>query len=321
MRSTKGHIAMIHPGIQLQAWFLSSFVTRVIEAPSMELTTRQVPEPETVHVPTRHGPVRCYITRGAADAPLAQHTDTPPVHVNIHGGAFLIGAPRQDDHLVRAIAGEVGATVVNIDYSTAPKAHYPQAHEECYDVLDWVWHSGASMGWDTERVSIGGGSAGANLALGALELARQAGDPAVRTCVLVVPTVDQTVRPEDYTSPLGQTAPATGGPFVSPRLIRVIQETYFADASRRAEPLASPALGEDEIAALPTLLVVAAEQDSLRPQIEQFVEKARSKDIAVDYRCFAGVDHDFPVRPKEHSEPALRELASLMCAHLEQHLA
>jgi acetyl esterase len=308
---------MFHPGIQLQARFLSSFVTRVIKAPSLELTTRRVPEPEIVHVPTRHGPVRCYITRGATDAPLARHTDAPPVHVNIHGGAFLIGAPRQDDHLVRAIAGEVGATVVNVDYSTAPRARYPQAHEECHDVLEWVRASAGSLGWDGDRVSIGGGSAGGNLALGALELARQAGRPAVRTCVLVVPTVDQTVAPEQYTSPVS----GADQPFVSPRLIQVVQETYFADASRRAEPLASPFLGEDEVAALPPLLVVTAEQDSLRPQIERFVEKARRKGVPVDYRCFDGEDHDFPVRPKAHSEPALRKLAGLMCTHLEKHLA
>jgi acetyl esterase len=143
----------------------------------------------------------------------------------------------------------------------------------------------------------------------------------VRTCVLVVPTVDQTIPPEDYRSPLEQTTPGADRPFVSPRLVRVIQETYFADAPRRAEPLASPLLGEDEIAALPPLLVVAAQQDSLRPQIEHFVEKARSKNVSVEYRCLAAVDHDFPVRPKAHSEPALRELAALMCAHLERHLA
>jgi len=177
------------------------------------------------------------------------------------------------------------------------------------------------MGWDNHRVSIGGGSAGANLALGALELARQAGDPPVRACELVVPTVDQTIPPEQYTSPLSQTSGRGGRPFVSPRLARVIHSTYFADASRRAEPLASPVLGEEEIASLPPLLVVAAEQDSLRPQIERFVGKARAAGVPITYRCFPGVDHDFPVRPKTHGEPALRELAEMTCVHLLRHLA
>ena len=72
---------MTDMGIQLQAWFLSSFVTRVIKAPSIQLTTRPVAAPELVMVPTRHGAVRCYITRAAAEAPLtrtgAHHRSTP----------------------------------------------------------------------------------------------------------------------------------------------------------------------------------------------------------------------------------------------------
>ena len=66
-------------------------------------------------VPTRHGDVRCLVTRAAADAPLAAGDAVPPVHIHLHGGACLVGGPRQDDHLVRGTAGEVGATVVNVD--------------------------------------------------------------------------------------------------------------------------------------------------------------------------------------------------------------
>jgi acetyl esterase len=216
-----------------------------------------------VLVPTRHGDVRCYITRAAADAPLAAGGAVPPVHVHTHGGAFVVGAPRQDEHSVRGIAGEVGATVVNIRYSTAPRARYPQAHEECYDVLRWVRGSGTAMGWDGTRVSIGGISAGGDLALGALELelARRAGDPAPRTCVLVVPLVDVTLPAEQYTSPLPPPAGESHSPFVSPRLVRLVEMNYFADAPRRGEPLASPVLSEEGTAALPPLLAITAEQD------------------------------------------------------------
>ena len=305
----------------LQARLLSTVVTRVIKPPAMSLTSRALAEPETVLVPTRHGDLRCYVTRAAADAPLARSAAVPPVHVNIHGGAFLIGAPRQDDHLVRSIAGEVGATVVNIDYSTAPKARYPQAHEECYDVLHWVQRSGDAMGWDSRRVSIGGGSAGGNLALGAIELARRAGGPALRAGVLVVPMVDLTRRAEEYTSPLDLSEGRAGRPFVTPGLIRSVLVTYFADASRRAEPLASPALLDGELAALPPLLVVSAERDSLRPPIERFVAKARKKGAPVTYHCASGVDHDFPVRPKGQGEAALREFAERVRDHLLEHLA
>ncbi|WP_448612798.1 alpha/beta hydrolase [Modestobacter sp. URMC 112] len=304
----------------LKARFLSSVATRMVKPPAISLTDRDVAEPEAVLVPTRHGEVRCFVTRAAAGAPLAAGTAPPPVHIHLHGGAFLVGAPRQDEHLIRGIAGEVGATVVNVDYSTWPQGRYPRAHEECYDVLRWVRSSGDAMGWDSTRVSISGISAGGNLALGALELARRAGDPAPRAAVLIVPSVDQTIPPEQYTSPLPSAAATP--PFVSPSLVRLVQGFYFADASRRAEPLASPGLGgSEEFAALPPLLVVTAERDSIRRQDERFVEKARGNGVPVTYHCAAGVDHGFPQSSKKQDEPAIRELAELVRAHLTEHLA
>jgi acetyl esterase len=76
-------------------------------------------------------------------------------------------------------------------------------------------------------------------------------------------------------------------------------------------------LGDEEIAALPPLLVISAEQDSLRPQIERFVDEARTRDAPVTYGCSSGVDHDFPVRPAgQAAEDAIRELAELVRVHL-----
>ena len=305
----------------LQAGFLSTVATRLVKAPSISLTSRDVLAAETVMVATRHGDVRCLVTRAAADAPLAAGVAAPPVHVHVHGGAFLVGAPQQDDHLVRGIAGEVGATVVNVDYSTAPRARYPRAHEECHDVLSWVTRSGAAMGWDSSRVSISGISAGGNLALGALELARRGGDPMPRAAVLVVPAVDVTIPPSQYTSPLPPSAGRANSPFVSPRLVRVMQSNYFADAARRTEPLASPLLNQEGIGALPPLLVVTAEQDSIRAQDERFIAAARERGVDVTDRCVRGVDHGFPQSSKEQDQPAVRELAELMRVHLTQHLA
>lgn len=167
-------------GTKFRIFFLSTVVTKIIKSPKVSLTEREVADPEIVWVPTRHGKVRCLITRPATDAPLNQD-GKPPVYINLHGGAYLIGAPEQDTHFTRGVAGQVGAVVVNVDYTTAPKAQYPQAQEECFDVLTWVAQSGEAQGWDGSRISIGGGSAGAHLSLGVLELARQAQGPAVRS--------------------------------------------------------------------------------------------------------------------------------------------
>lgn len=297
--------------IRLQAWLLSTVVTRFIKAPAVALTTRYVGEPQIVDVPTRHGPVRCYITRPAADAPLASGPKSP-VHINIHGGAFLIGAPWQDDHLVKAIAGEVGAVVVNVDYSRAPKVRYPHAEEECFDVLRWVAASGADQGWDSDRISISGTSAGGHLALATLELARRNSGPSVRAGALFVPVVDVTLPPESYVSDIPK-------PFVGPSMIRLVEQTYFPDASRRSETLASPSLGGEELRELPPLIIFSAEHDTIRAQIEDFVHKLQCLDVDVRYVCVEGVDHDFEVNKK--AVGVLPDVVKAMSAHLRTHLA
>ena len=293
--------------MRLKAWFMSSVVTRLVKAPSLTLTTRSVGQPETVYVPTRHGRVRCFITRPPDDAPLASGPSTP-VHINIHGGAFLIGAPHQDEHLVKAIAGEVGAYVVNVDYSRAPKVRYPQAHEECFDVLRWVADTGPERGWDGRSISISGTSAGGNLALATLEQARRAGGPNVLAGVLFVPAVDVTVPPEDYVSDIPK-------PFVGPGMVRLMQEAYFPEEYRRSEVLASPALADEELASLPPLLVFAAEHDTIRPQIERFVQRCKARGIHVDYGCIQGADHDFQVNEKVAAR-VLPDVAKKMTTHL-----
>lgn len=294
----------------LRAWMLSNVVTRVIKAPKLDLTSRHVGGPEEIMVPTRHGKLRCFVTRPATDAPLSATGVLPPVHINIHGGAFLIGAPRQDEQVVRAIAGEVGAVVINVDYTTSSRSRFPRAHEECFDVFDWARRESSRMGWDSERMSIGGGSAGANLSLGVLELLRRADLPPVRTAVLTVPLIDCTVPPAYFAS-------LPGKPFVSAALIRTINASYLADSSRRSDPLVSPILLEaDALKVLPPLLVLTAENDSLRPQAESFVAEAQDAGVDVTHHTVADVDHDFPVMSSAANDAAQREAGKLIVEHL-----
>ncbi|MGR7023574.1 alpha/beta hydrolase fold domain-containing protein [Geodermatophilus sp. URMC 62] len=301
----------------LYARFLATIATRLVKATPISLTTRSVPATETVSIPTRHGSIRAFVTRPAADAPLA--SGTPPVHLHFHGGAFLVGAPWQDEHLARLVAGEVGATVVNVDYTTAYGTRFPRAHEEAYDALRWVRSSGQAMGWDADRVSVSGVSAGGNLALAVIEQARRAGDPPLRAAALIVPFVDAAAGAAEFVSPMpaGSGAPA---PFVNERLVRVSQENYFADATRRTDPLASPVYNDAGMATLPPTLVVTAERDSVRVFDERFTDKARNAGAAIDYLCIPGVDHGFPESSKEQDQAGIRQLAEAVRAHLTEHL-
>ena len=297
---------------RVRSWMMSTVVTRLVRPPAVTLTTRAVPAAETVHVPTRHGAVRCLITRPAHDAPLAAGGEPAPVTVNMHGGGFLVGNPRQDDHLVRGIAGEVGSVVVNVDYSTSPRARFPQALEECFDVLQWVARSADTMGWDAGRIAVTGGSAGANLALGLLTLAGRGGGPAVRAAALLVPAVDLSISPQAVASPIAK-------PFVNAGLLEMVDASYFTEGDDRSDPLASPIFLGDELAAFPPLLVLTAEYDTFLPYIDRFVDRAHALGVSVDRHRFDSVDHDFYFA-RSTPTPTLTRLMALISGHLLTHL-
>ncbi len=297
---------------RLRSWMMSTVVTRVVKPPAVTLTTRAVPAAETINVPTRHGPVRCLVTRPAPGAPLAADGVAPPVTVHMHGGGFIVGNPRQDEHLVRGIAGEVGSVVINVDYSTSPRARFPQALEECFDVLRWIERSAGAMGWDAGRIAVSGGSAGANLAIGLLTLAARSGSPAIRAAVLIVPAVDLTISRGELRSPIAK-------PFVNAGLLKMVDASYLSEDDDRSDPLASPIFLGDELGAFPPLLVLAAEYDTFLPYIDRFVDRARSLGVSVDQHRFDGGDHDFYFAGSTPA-PTMTRLMSLMRDHLLTHL-
>lgn len=132
--------------------------------------------------------------------------------------------------------------VVNVDYDVAPQKRYPVAQEQAHDVLAWVADHPDELGVPG-GVSIGGFSAGGNLAASACLRARDLGSCTPLLQVLGVPSLDVAEEPSEKTSVLAR-------PMISPELLRLVRATYFKDATLRAEPYASP-LRATSLAGLP----------------------------------------------------------------------
>jgi acetyl esterase/lipase len=89
---------------------------------------------------------------------------TLPLYIDIHGGGFVIGDPRQDAEFCRYLAEEQGICVVSVNYPKAPWHPFPCASEELVKVIQSVLQD-ESLPVDKGKVAIGGFSAGGNLAL------------------------------------------------------------------------------------------------------------------------------------------------------------
>jgi acetyl esterase/lipase len=87
-----------------------------------------------------------------------------PVLLWLHGGGYVMGTPEQDDGSCIQYARELGALVISVDYRYAPKYPFPVGLEDCYTALQWVMTQAQQLGVDTQRIVIGGASAGGGMA-------------------------------------------------------------------------------------------------------------------------------------------------------------
>jgi acetyl esterase/lipase len=85
------------------------------------------------------------------------------VYLHLHGGGWTLGAADQQDHLLEAVADRAGLVVASVDYRLAPEHPFPAAPDDCEAAARWLLEA-AGAEWGTQRLVIGGESAGAHLA-------------------------------------------------------------------------------------------------------------------------------------------------------------
>ena len=95
-----------------------------------------------------------------------------PVHVNFHGSGFVLPCHGSDAEICAYLANTLGCIVLDSDYAKGPKYPYPAAIDDAVDVIRYV--ASHPDIFDTLKITVGGFSAGANIAiLAALRLAKE----------------------------------------------------------------------------------------------------------------------------------------------------
>jgi acetyl esterase len=116
-----------------------------------------------------------------------------PAHLFLHGGGFWLGMLDESDAKCRETAQRAGCVVAAVGYRLAPRYKFPTAPEDCYRALEWLFGNAAALGVDRRRVSVGGVSAGGNLAAVVALMARDREGPPLVFQLLEVPITDLTL--------------------------------------------------------------------------------------------------------------------------------
>ena len=86
------------------------------------------------------------------------------VYLHIHGGGWVLGRAHHRDEDLEEIMSDCNAAVISVDYRLAPEHPYPAAQDDCESVAMWVIDN-AMKEFGTEKIAIGGESAGGHLSV------------------------------------------------------------------------------------------------------------------------------------------------------------
>jgi acetyl esterase/lipase len=86
------------------------------------------------------------------------------VYLHLHGGGWVIGSHEAQDERLMARANATRQAVVSVGYRMAPENPYPAPNDDCEAAAKWLTASAQSE-FGTSKLTIGGESAGAHLAV------------------------------------------------------------------------------------------------------------------------------------------------------------
>lgn len=254
-------------------------------------------------VATSIAPAAVTVYRPASAEPV------PAVHVNFHGGGYVMRGAALDDPLCRMIAAIAGVVVVNVEYVVAPQHRFPDLPQQAYEVVAWVAANGAEHGWDGSRLTIGGQSAGGGLAAAAARLAHEKNTPKIALQVLHYPPLDLSVPASTKRSTIAK-------PALKPWMGEVFDSAYVPDPAQRVDRLVSPAGSADtaDLTGIAPAVVLTAGQDILRAEGERYAERLRTVGALVEYVELEGVDHGYDVEDIERAREVYTRIAGFIAA-------
>ncbi len=207
-----------------------------------------------------------------------------PVIVYYHGGGWVIANIDTYDGSARAMAEQVGAVVVSVDYRQAPEYKFPTAHNDSYTAYVWVMKNAASIKGDTSRVAVFGESAGGNLAASVSMMARDKGAPLPKYQVLIYPIAGYDTTTASYQKN------AKAKPLDRP-LMGWFFNKYLRSTDDGKSPMIS--LVNANLKGMPSTTIITAQYDPLQTEGEMLSEKLKAAGITVNFKNYNGVTHEF----------------------------
>lgn len=215
---------------------------------------------------------------------LAPSTQPLPTLLYLHGGGFVLGGIATHEGLCRRLAVQAHCAVALVDYRLAPEHRFPTAFNDSLDALNALWTGADSYQIDSNRLAVGGDSAGGTLAAALALAAREAQLPLALQLLF-------------YPGTCAHADTASHKTFGQDFLLEAAHIAYFfdhyiPDRAQRSDWRFAP-LCADEVAGVAPAWLGLAECDPLFDEGIAYADRLRAAGVAVDLEVYHGVVHEF----------------------------
>jgi len=196
----------------------------------------------------------------------------------LHGGGFVMGSIVSHRHLVARIARASAARCLAIDYRLAPEHPFPAALDDAVAAYRWLLDHHA----DPARLVVAGDSAGAGLAVIAMTVARERGEPLPAALVCISPWTDLEGNSDSLE------CNADLDPIVQREgLIKMAQ--LYLDGTDPHHPRVSPLAAD--LRALPPTLIQVGGDETLLDDALGLAQRAREAGVEVELDVWPEMIH------------------------------
>ena len=199
----------------------------------------------------------------------------------LHGGGYLVGAPRQFRFVARRFAA-AGFDVFMPSYRLAPEHVFPAALEDAFAAYQALLRAARGP------IVLAGDSAGGGLAVSLMLRLRAEGLPQPVAVALFSPWTDLAAASPSVRANEEKDALFT-------RKVILIGGRAVLGLANARDPLASPVYGD--LAGLPPMLVHAGADEALRDDSTRLADRARAAGVDAQIELWPDTPHGWQLMP------------------------
>jgi len=212
--------------------------------------------------------------------------ENSPALVYFHGGGWVIGSVETHNMVCANLCERMGIKIFSADYRLAPEHKHPTQLNDSIAAFDWVHDNADKLSVNNKNISVGGDSAGGNLAASLCLSKKEKRQTMPKAQLLIYPVTDLQFETQSIQKDCAE------GFMLTKSLMEWFAKHYLESQESITDPLVSPLLNES-FNDLPSAVVITAGFDPLRDEGNKYAEKLKDANVLTIHKEYESFIHGF----------------------------